>query len=63
MTFTNEQVKELCNGLFPDNGFDWNSVHHWRLHNVDIEPILEPYDAMDLILPAPGIKIIVEPTW
>ena len=47
----------LLGGVFPDNGFTWNSVSYFQLED---DGVWEPYNAFDEILPTNGFMIEVK---
>lgn len=49
-----EMMRRLLGGSFPDNGFSWDCVHHFKLED---DGTWEPYNSFGEILPAPGFKI------
>ena len=57
--FTNEQVLALCGGKWPEaDGFDYPyHADYWQLE----EGILQPYDSLGDLLPAPGVVVATVP--
>jgi hypothetical protein len=43
-------------GTFPDTGFAWELVHHFKLE----DGVWEPYNGYGEILPAHGLRITVK---
>ena len=56
-----EMMRRLLGGKFPDTGFNWSMVHHFRFEDGAWEPYnWEPYNCFGEILPACGFRISVK---